>query len=159
MNRSSYSDSESSNISPLDSWFRRQGGPSSTTLRPYLVYDNVPSKLPRIRESVQEWDHTSSNIRTNHRSHHFNSHGIDKHKGHHLNNNSSSHHYRSKTPNASFFYQKCIDEVTESNHPNDMEFRVPRELAYVRSIPYMRYVTYGTGNCNDSVWQLEISAQ
>lgn len=142
MNRTDYN-------SPLDSWFRRQG---SSSRQSHHVYTNqTTTKLPRIRESIE---FEPVNRRNNHRY----TSQITSNMNSDNNKSRVNNRQRSKTPNASFFYQKCIDEVSSSNHPSDLELSVPRELAYVRSIPTMKYITYGTGNCNDSVWQLEISA-
>lgn len=66
-------------------------------------------------------------------------------------------HEPCRTPQPHIFYQKCIDDVFESNKPKDMDkLVIPRELKYVHSIPYMKYVTFGSGKCFDTVWHIEM---
>lgn len=131
--------SNSSLISPLEFWFRRQG--TSNTL---IESKNSKLRLPRIVEDIDETKKKTAQL--------------GKTSSAKLNSikNSKKNIYRSKTPNSNFFYERCIEDVFESNHPRDLKFDLPRELVYVRSLPFLKYVTYGTGKSFESRWKLEM---
>lgn len=137
--------------SDLDLWFRRQGINKSA-----LDFES-PSriKLPRIREVNEPTNIVNSNANNNNKQ-------CSKISSQFISNSnpnfsSTKPTDRCRTPH--LFYQRCIDEVTDVNHPDDLDLKLPRELVYVRSLPFIRYVTYGTGKCFNSMWQLEMKAQ
>ena len=50
------------------------------------------------------------------------------------------------------FYSRCIDDVIAINEPGLQNYQAPKEMEYVQSIPYLKYVTVGGGY----LWQIEI---
>jgi len=50
------------------------------------------------------------------------------------------------------FYSRCIDDVIAINEPGLKSYQAPKEMEYVQSIPYLKYVTVGGGY----LWQIEI---
>jgi hypothetical protein len=53
------------------------------------------------------------------------------------------------------FYLKCINDVININQPQNLELYEPRELRYVKSIPFFKYITYGTGSSVNTVWKID----
>ena len=61
-----------------------------------------------------------------------------------------------KTPNpCNQFYAKCIDDVLKCNEPKKMKLVMPRELRYVKNLPFLKYTAFGCGKSIDCLWQIE----
>jgi hypothetical protein len=141
-------------LSPLNSWFRQMGGSSHLTSLNLKRYDTEINslKLPLIR--------TNTNLTTNK---HLKKLKNKKTKLNLDGNNSSSASISNMLSESNMitypsnaFFTKCIEDVVKSNHPNKLIFNEPRELKYVHSLPYLKYVTYGSGKCSDCKWKIDM---
>ncbi|CAF0709772.1 unnamed protein product [Brachionus calyciflorus] len=140
--------------SPLNSWFRQQGGDSfykTQTSFPKLT--NKYHKeiiLPRIKSNLKS---TASQNLNKSPSHSKNVYFVTS------NESFMSQEFQRdlKTPLPSnFYYQQCIDDVYKCNQPEQHKLKIPRELTYVQSIPNFKYVTVGCGKTFNCMWQISV---
>lgn len=141
-------------ISPLNSWFRQMGGSNHLTSLNLKRYDSEIDtfKLPLIRtntdlvtnKSFKKAKHKKSKLKS------------DESKSGSTSISDMSTESKIITYPSSAFFTKCIEDVVESNHPNKLKFNEPRELKYVHSLPYFKYVTYGSGKCLGCKWKIDM---
>lgn len=55
------------------------------------------------------------------------------------------------------FYSRCIEDVVDSNMPENMNLKRPRELEYIRNMPFYKYITFGCGESCENFWQIKIN--
>lgn len=138
----------------LLSWFRQQGGTvtkgsSSKNLNSNSNSNFTLPKLPGSQENELKRKNKKRDKRFNQNSYaSFNSTSMAS-----LNSNETR---EIKTPiPGNSFYLKCINDVSKSNLPQTQKFTEPRELKYVQSIPFFKYVTFGSGKSFNCVWQIQ----
>lgn len=125
--------------SPLNSWFRQQGA-SKTNLN----ISNPKTKLPKLngrRSSKKSGEH--NNMLRSNTLHSFKEAEEEEDRG----------YSPPSAPNS--FYLKCINDVINTNQPQNLDLYEPRELRYVQSIPFFKYITYGTGRSLNTVWKID----
>lgn len=141
-------------ISPLDSWLRCQG---STTASTNKTASNEKTRLPNLLDKTINYNYVAQKKAKSEENATTKIFASNSQPCLDYNARHRKQPDRCRTPKPSVFYQKCIDDVCESNQPKDLKLVLPRELTYVRSLPFIKYVTYGTGKCFDgSVWQIKM---
>jgi hypothetical protein len=53
------------------------------------------------------------------------------------------------------FHLKCIDDVLKYNEPKNMFIDDPKELLYIKKLPYLKLSILGVGKTKDLLWQLK----
>ena len=159
-----------SNGSPLNQWFRQQGS-TKTKVLPNSNKDNRGHKskymskilnLPCIINS-----NSTETLKPRKNPHHDKaslytaSHSKFSLASGEVANESekSSSDLKLHDPHkeqSNLFYSRCIEDVIRINEPQMHIFDAPKELTYVQSIPYLKYVTYGSGKAVDCIWQIEV---
>lgn len=164
---------EKETSSPLNSWFRQQGGSfnmskqsssSNSLFLPKLKTSNdlISSSSNSSAQVVSKSKKEKSskfNSSTNLRNNNTNTNSIYFSTSSYMNMDERDLESRDyvKTPQpANSYYQQCIDDVFKSNQPEKLKLTAPRELKYVRSIPFFKYVTFGSGKSFNCIWQIEI---
>lgn len=131
---------------PLNSWFRQQGGRTKSDFTGQSVKSNQNFILPNIKNSIKQRKDNDNNCSV-HNSKNFLS-------ASEYSVSFEENKRKCKTPKDSSYHQKCIEDVYNCNKPNNFNFRIPRELTYVRSIPNIKYITVCSGKSFKSIWQL-----
>jgi hypothetical protein len=138
--------------SVLNSWYRQQGD----TTKAQQLNNRLNLRLPKIKNKSKKIiinESTSQN-----RLH-------DKEKLPQIFSSNSQYYAElnadknlmtDSKSKANYFYQKCIDDVVNSNRPELLKLSDPKELLYVRELYDIKYTTYGFGKSFGSVWNLEI---
>lgn len=155
--------------SPLNSWFRQQGGSFlSSSSSSSKTSKSMGLRLPRLSNPSTNSGKASQDKKENIKAKKFNNSTNLK------NSSTNSAYFNSSSTYSNFddkeeasrdtrtpqptnlYYQQCIDEVFKSNLPEKLKLIAPRELKYVRSIPFFKYVTFGSGKSFGCIWQIEI---
>ena len=73
------------------------------------------------------------------------------------NQNGNSTYFRiPTTPKpVSTFHLKCIDDVFKHNEPKDMFIDDPKELIYIKKLPFLKLSIFGVGSIKDYLWELK----
>lgn len=132
------------NQTPLNSWFRQQGGRTNSDLTGQSIKYNKKLILPSIKNSIKQ--DKEINFSFQNKKVVFSSSDTPLK----LNN----YEPECKTPPVSNYYQKCIDDVYNYNKPDSLNLKIPRELTYVRSIPNIKYITVCSGKTFKGIWKL-----
>ncbi|RMZ93237.1 hypothetical protein BpHYR1_039131 [Brachionus plicatilis] len=132
------------NQAPLNSWFRQQGGKTSSDLTGPPIKYSHDLILPSIKTCINQGKEIDFSIQNKRVVFSSSEYSIKVPKL----------ERECKTPQQSNYYQKCIDDVYNCNKPDKMNLKIPRELTYVRSIPNIKYITVCSGKTFKNVWQL-----
>ena len=148
---------EEEESSPLNSWFRTQGGSSHTTSTASTTAKTAqPKRLPKLPTKMEHFSGTKSGGESRRKSSRmlktsgeFNSISLDTF------NSDDKRTLRTPQP-VNSFYLKCIEDVIKSNQPQTLVFESePTELMFVNREPFFNYVTFGTGRSLKNVWKID----
>ena len=130
------------NSSSLNSWIRQQGNthvnsgkPLLSKLRPKYEYSFVTEGSTSINNFHERIGTTDTSITTTTTA---------------TNNNV----VRANTPKMNAFHCKCIDDVLKINEPKNQLINDPKELIYIKSLPYLKVSIVGVGRTKGCLWEL-----
>jgi hypothetical protein len=130
------------NNSSLHSWIRQQGGGHTNTKISLLKSKPKHEYSFLIEKDINNFNNRTGTTNT-----------IISTTTNKTSNTTSV--LRSNTPRPNSFHQKCIDDVLKSNEPKNHYINDPKELVYIKSLPYLKLSILGIGKTNKCLWELK----